>query len=64
MDLAIESLSAGRRTCSHMEAGIKAMLNIEMNIEHMEVKKLHETKGEMPLQVQEVHWFWLPVTTT
>lgn len=49
MVLAIESLNAGRRTCSHIEASIEAIINIEMDIEHMEVRDLHGTKEKMSL---------------
>lgn len=47
MELVIEVLNAGRRTYSHMEDSIETMLNLEMDIEHMEVRDLHATKGEM-----------------
>lgn len=45
MDLAIESLNEGRGTCSHMKAGITTMLYRKLDIEHMEVRDLHGTKG-------------------
>lgn len=40
-----------------LATGIEAMLNMEMDIEHMEAIYLQRTKGEMSLQDQEVHWF-------
>lgn len=45
MDLAIEVMNVGRGKFSHMTVGIEAMLNMEMDIEHMEVKDLHENTG-------------------
>lgn len=62
--LAIESLNAKRGTCSHMEASVTTMLYRKVDIEHLEVRDLYGTKGEMSLQEQEVHQFQLPVTTT
>lgn len=55
MVLAIKSLNAGKRTYNHIEAGIETMLCKMVNTEHMEVKDLPETKGEMSLKEKEVH---------
>lgn len=57
MDLGIEVMNVGIGKFIHMTIGTVAMINMEMGIEHMRDKGLHGTKGEIPLQDQEVHGF-------
>lgn len=56
MVLAIKAMNVGIRDFSHMAANITNILNMEVVIEHMGFKDLHGTKGEVPLQDQEIHW--------
>lgn len=63
MVLAIKCLNVGRGTCSHMEASTTTMLCRKVDIEHLEIKDLHGTKGKMSMYEQEVHRFQLLVTT-
>lgn len=55
MDLAIEVMNAERRIFSHMAACVTVMLNMEVLIEHMRIKDLHGTKGEVFLQNKKIY---------
>lgn len=55
--LAIQVMVVERRTCSHVVAGITAMLNMKIGIEHMGVKEMNGTIAEMPLHDQDIHRF-------
>lgn len=55
MHLAIEVMNVGRINFSHMAAGVTVILKMEIVLEHMRIKDLHGTNGEMLLQDQEIY---------